>query len=663
MARDERLGVALLVAVFWFCSPVCLHAATLGARPISSAREIHNMPPGEAAHGYVVHVRAVLTYYHPYIDPRRGVIFVCDSSGCVFVSVPTRPILSVRPGDLVEITGVTAPGDYASIIEASQIAKIGRPGLPAHARKVTMDDLASGVYDTDWIQVEGRVRSIHREPNIVSLIVAAKGGSFGAVTTPEPGVDYDQLVDSLIELTANTAPVFNQRRQMVAVHLFFPSMREVRVIEAAPPDPFGQKPISTMDMFRFSSDASAIHRVHVQGTVTLDWPGRMLCIQDRDSPLCMQATQNDKVPLGSRVDIVGFPTIRFFKPTLEYPVFRLSELSGSSLEPIAVTADRTFKDDLDGKLVKVEAELVGRDYSSPDSILLMRAAGVLFSVVLPREIPQSVSRPWRDGSLLRITGICDTDVNTFSISVGDGIVRPESVKILLRNAGDVTVLRTPSWWTPQHALEGSGVVGFVVVICLAWIAVLRHSVKQRTRDLRASEERLRYLSEHDALTDLPNRILLHDRLSTALKRAQRFGGHLGLLLADLDGFKEINDRMGHKAGDKVLGEVAVRLSASVRSTDTVSRIGGDEFVILLPDIQCAHDAEQVAAKLAAALVEPLLIDRRVLQITVSIGVATFPDDAENEQTLMEFADEAMYRAKRSGKNRIEANNQRKPSSV
>lgn len=663
MARDERLGVGLLVAVFWFCSPVCLHAATLGARPISSAREIHNMPPGEAAHGYVVHVRAVLTYYHPYIDPRRGVIFVCDSSGCVFVSVPTRPILSVRPGDLVEITGVTAPGDYASIIEASQIAKIGRPGLPAHARKVTMDDLASGVYDTDWIQVEGRVRSIHREPNIVSLIVAAKGGSFGAVTTPEPGVDYDQLVDSLIELTANTAPVFNQRRQMVAVHLFFPSMREVRVIEAAPPDPFGQKPISTMDMFRFSSDASAIHRVHVQGTVTLDWPGRMLCIQDRDSPLCMQATQNDKVPLGSRVDIVGFPTIRFFKPTLEYPVFRLSELSGSSLEPIAVTADRTFKDDLDGKLVKVEAELVGRDYSSPDSILLMRAAGVLFSVVLPREIPQSVSRPWRDGSLLRITGICDTDVNTFSISVGDGIVRPESVKILLRNAGDVTVLRTPSWWTPQHALEGSGVVGFVVVICLAWIAVLRHSVKQRTRDLRASEERLRYLSEHDALTDLPNRILLHDRLSTALKRAQRFGGHLGLLLADLDGFKEINDRMGHKAGDKVLGEVAVRLSASVRSTDTVSRIGGDEFVILLPDIQCAHDAEQVATKLAAALVEPLLIDRRVLQITVSIGVATFPDDAENEQTLMEFADEAMYRAKRSGKNRIEANNRRKPSSV
>lgn len=86
-------------------------------------------------------------------------------------------------------------------------------------------------------------------------------------------------------------------------------------------------------------------------------------------------------------------------------------------------------------------------------------------------------------------------------------------------------------------------------------------------------------------------------------------------------------------------------------------------MILLPDIQSAHDAEQVAAKLAAALVEPLLIDRRVLQITISIGVATFPDDAENEQTLMEFADEAMYRAKRSGKNRIEANNQRKPSSV
>lgn len=346
----------LLAAVFCACPSVCLHASE--PPNVASAQAIHNMPPAEAARRYPVHLRAVLTFYDPYIDPRRGAVFVCDKSGCVFVSVPRLPVLPIRPGDLVEITGNTGPGDYASIIEASQIETVGHPGLPANPRRVTMDDLASGVYDTDWIQVVGRVRSVHREPNIVSLVIAAKGGSFGAVTVPEAGVDYDRLVDSLIQLTANTAPAFNQRRQMVAVHLFFPSIRQVRVLEPAPPDPFGQAPISVLDMFRFSPNASVVHRVHIQGTVTLDWPGRLLCIQDHDSSLCMQATQTTQVPVGSLVDIVGFPAIRFFKPTLEYASFRPLHPSDLPVQPIAVTADRTLKDDFDGKLIEIQAELV-----------------------------------------------------------------------------------------------------------------------------------------------------------------------------------------------------------------------------------------------------------------------------------------------------------------
>ena len=653
-------GFALLLAAV--CSPsqsVRLHAS--GAPNLANAHAIHSMPPAEAAHRYPVHLRAVLTFYDPYVDPRRGVVFVCDRSGCVFVSVPRLPVLSISPGDLLEIAGNTGPGDFASIIEASQIRVVGHPGLPAQARRVTMDDLASGVYDTDWIQVEGRVRSIHREPNIVALVIASKGGSFGAVTVPEAGVDYDRLVDSLIQLTANTAPSFNQRRQMVAVHLFFPSMRQVRVLEPAPPDPFGQPPISVLDMFRFSPDASVLHRVHIQGTVTLSWPGRLLCIQDRDASLCMPATQATRAPVGSHVDVVGFPAIHFFKPTLEYASFRPSHSSDLPIHPIAVAADHTLRDDFDGKLIEVQAELVGRDSTSPDSRLEMRANGVLFSAILPREIPQSLSERWKDGSLVRVTGICSTEVNTFSVGIGDGIVRPESVRILLRDGDDIVVLRAPSWWTPQHTWESFGAIGFVVAICLGWIGILRHLVKNRTRELRTSQERLRHLSEHDALTDLPNRILLHDRLSTAFQRVRRFNGHLGLLMADLDGFKEINDAMGHKAGDTVLREVAGRLRESVRCTDTVARIGGDEFVILLTDLDHAAMAELVAAKLVAVLAGPFLVDGKQVQVTASIGIATFPDDGVSEEILMQLADEAMYRAKQRGKNRIEAYHRRGPS--
>lgn len=132
-------------------------------------------------------------------------------------------------------------------------------------------------------------------------------------------------------------------------------------------------------------------------------------------------------------------------------------------------------------------------------------------------------------------------------------------------------------------------------------------------------------------------------------------------MADLDGFKEINDAMGHKAGDAVLREVAGRLSRSVRSADTVARIGGDEFVILLTDLDHAEKAEQLAAKLVTVLAEPLLIDGTTVQVTVSIGIVTFPGEGVSEETLMQFADEAMYRAKQRGKNRIEVYNKLGPS--
>lgn len=625
---------------------------------LTQAHAVHDLPPALAMQHYPVRIRAVLTFYDPYVDSRRGLIFVCDKSGCVFVSVPLRPLLPIEAGDLLDIDGVTGPGDFATIIEASHVTTIGHPGLPVKAHRVTMEELASGVYDTDWIQIEGRVKSIHRAPNVVSLVISAKGGSFGAVTLPEPGIDYDQLVDSLVQITANTAPTFNQRRQMVAVHLFFPSMHQVRVIERAPADPFKEKPTSTLELFRFSPGANLVHRVHIRGTVTLNWPGRMLCIQDGDSPLCMQVSQENLARAGSEVDVVGFPAINAFKPTLEYATFHASEMAEVPLQPLAVTADRVFLDDLDGKLVQIDAELVGRDSTTSDVTLVLRANGVLFSVILPRELSLAISDEWKEGSLLRVTGICNTQINRYSVGIGVAFVRPESVKLLLRDANDIVVLRAPSWWTPAHAWEVLASFVIVVMACLGWIGILRHLVKRRTMELHESQKRLQYLSEHDSLTGLPNRILLHERFCAAIKRAHRFDEKIGLLMIDLDGFKKINDQRGHKAGDLLLKDVAQRFVTSVRATDTVARVGGDEFVVLLVDIHHAKEVEEVAAKLLAALAEPIAVEGDLVQMRGSIGQSIFPDDSEDEESLMRIADEAMYRAKRSEKNRMKAQNGR-----
>jgi diguanylate cyclase (GGDEF)-like protein len=605
----------------------------------------------EAARAYPVHLHAVTTYYDPYIDARHAAIFVCDSSGCVFVSVPARPILPIHAGDAVDIVGVTGPGDYAPVVISDQVRREGQSHLPLNPPKIPLTQLLTGVFDCQWVQIEGRVRNVRLEPHNVILEVAAEDGSFTAITLREPDADYESLVDSLVSIRANVAPLFNPSRQMVGLHAFFPSLRELRLIQAAPRDPFSVPSVPISQLFRFSPVAKLLHRVHVRGNVTLDWPGRILCIQNGKNGICMQTTQAASVPVGSLVDVVGFPAINQFKPTLEDASFRATGQSSATV-PRLVAPEDALQGDLDGQLVEIDAQLIGQDPVASDPTLILRAGRLLFSATLPKDAPGTASA-WKEGSILRITGVSNVQVDPLSTSLGEGSVRSQSLHILLRTAGDITVLRTPSWWTPEHTLESFAGVGLLIVVAFAWIAVLRHRVELQTRALRASEERLRHLSEHDALTGLPNRLRLDDRLRTALDRAARFQTCLGVLMVDLDGFKEVNDAFGHHVGDAVLCELAERLSACVRATDTVARMGGDEFIILLPDLHNPAEAERIAAKIVAAASNPMSIDEMPLAVTVSIGLATYPEEGADVDSLLRCADEAMYAAKQKGKNQFQ----------
>jgi len=165
-------------------------------------------------------------------------------------------------------------------------------------------------------------------------------------------------------------------------------------------------------------------------------------------------------------------------------------------------------------------------------------------------------------------------------------------------------------------------------------------------------DRIRHLANHDSLTRLPNRVLLQDRIEQALAQAARGDERTALLFLDLDGFKGINDRMGHLVGDKVLEAVAGRLSGCVRESDTVARIGGDEFVILLPLIKDVEDAEKLAAKLLGVLSEPFMVAEGEARVGISIGIAVYPRDGGTGEALLASADRAMYSAKRLGGNRI-----------
>jgi len=206
--------------------------------------------------------------------------------------------------------------------------------------------------------------------------------------------------------------------------------------------------------------------------------------------------------------------------------------------------------------------------------------------------------------------------------------------MLIRCDGAELAIETSA--APIHDRQG-GVIGAVMVAHDVTIA-------------RELSHKLARLALHDSLTDVPNRTLLSDRLDQAMMRAHRAGSSVAVLYIDLDRFKHINDSLGHAIGDQLLKSVAERLQTCVRSSDTVSRQGGDEFLVLLADVVHPHDAAFCAEKIIVALDSPHRIAGHDLRITASIGIATFPGDAADAETLLRNADFAMYQAKYTGRN-------------
>jgi len=168
--------------------------------------------------------------------------------------------------------------------------------------------------------------------------------------------------------------------------------------------------------------------------------------------------------------------------------------------------------------------------------------------------------------------------------------------------------------------------------------------------IKRTQADLERLAHFDPLTSLPNRVLFHDRMQHALDRAQRYGHRVGVLLLDLDGFKTINDSLGHPVGDQLLQLVAARLGTCVRVEDTVARLGGDEFAVILSELGDGADAVEVIRRILAAIQVPFEMAGGTGMVTTSIGVAVFPDDGPNVTELIRNADAAMYEAKGAGRN-------------
>jgi diguanylate cyclase (GGDEF)-like protein len=183
-------------------------------------------------------------------------------------------------------------------------------------------------------------------------------------------------------------------------------------------------------------------------------------------------------------------------------------------------------------------------------------------------------------------------------------------------------------------------------------SVLWHGFIADITDSKNAAAQIQHMAQYDQLTDLPNRALLSDRLQQALAIAKREQTRLALLFMDLDKFKTINDSLGHAVGDVLLQRAATRMQNCMRESDTIARIGGDEFVVLIPHIETEQDAFLVSEKIRISLEQPFEIEGYVLNISTSIGIAIYPEQGEDEIELAKHADLAMYYAKQSGRNNV-----------
>lgn len=275
-----------------------------------------------------------------------------------------------------------------------------------------------------------------------------------------------------------------------------------------------------------------------------------------------------------------------------------------------------------------------------------------FLVALYDEVSGAVSFPYdvdagagfraagaadRDALILQIIGRAQVEAHSARWA-GAGLREADCIGVPLQSDGRVIgalVLRNRPT-DPTYSGEDVELLQFVSTQVAA--AIQRKQMAAR----------LQHMALHDGLTRLPNRALFYDRLRTALTRARRDDARLAVLYLDVDTFKEVNDRFGHGVGDDLLRAIAARLLACVRESDTVARVGGDEFMVLLNSVERPEQARMVAEKIRQSMAEPVRVGARSLQVSASIGLAHYPEHGGDEDALVSAADDAMYLAKHAG---------------
>jgi signal transduction histidine kinase len=458
--------------------------------PLTPVAAIRALSPEEARQRRPVRVRGTVTAH----DPTRNLLFVQDGTAGIYVEA-WRHLYDVRPGQSVEVEGWTDRGAFAPIVIWPRLRVRGPGAFPRPAR---LEAAVRPRHDSQWIEVDGVVRSARLEGARAVLDLMAFGERLQVHVPGIAALERVQpLVDAEVRVRGVYTAAFSPSRQLVGVGVTVPGLELVSVLAPAPIDPYAAPLRRSDSVLEFRPHDDAARRIHARGLVTLHRPGQVLYLRDAGGPLRVES--RDQAPLrpGDEVDVVGFPGLDEFRPSLRDGSYRRRGRQAPP-PPREVRADQAMSGTLQGELVTVEGRLIGRLAPEGESRLVLESPLAVFEAALP-EPADARLQGLRLGSRVAVTGVC--------VVRGDAARVPQSFQLLLRSAEDVRLIEAAPWWTVRRALAAAGGLVAVAGGALVWVGALRRRVREQTAILRgrlareaALEERARLARElHDSL--------------------------------------------------------------------------------------------------------------------------------------------------------------------
>jgi len=480
----------LLTLVFCASRSRASSGAAIGSQTLRTVAHIRHLAANALNQRPEVRIRGVVTYYDPIVPN----LFVQDSSGGIWVDLRSTPTIAPQPGQLIDLSGYAAPG-FTPYIDRPKWKVLGTGKVPKPV-PLTYEQARTARFDSQWVEMEGVVRSFiqQAEGDVLVIDVVTPGGNF-KVRVPGYHAPFPmELVDAKVRFRGVCGTAFNRRNQIVAIHLFEPTLKDSMVLEPAPPDPFNIQATSIADVGRFSADLSDLHRVKVVGTVTARFPQRGLFLMDATGGLYAESQDGSPVEPGDEVEVIGFPAAGNYTPVLKSAAIHPLR-SHHDLVAAKITGRMALKGGFDAQLVTITGTVRGyHQQSGVYTPVLESEDHVTFQAVFRGQLASD----WLGsiGSKASVTGVC-------SIKADDN-GNPSEFQIVLRTPADGKVLSSPPWLTARRALLLLSGFAILIFVVAAWVLVLRRRVRHQTEVIRlrleneaALEERYRRTFERN----------------------------------------------------------------------------------------------------------------------------------------------------------------------